>query len=213
MVKRFAHPRQLYIPKFGHGIAAPLTTGSLLHLVPKYRGKVDILLASWAFPHGASCVQLGKLLNVPVVVKVHGSDINVIAEMEGPRKSLKRWLPKANRVVAVSRELGEKCEQLGVERDKIDLVYNGVNTEVFHPRDRMSARKALGVSPESKLILFVGWLLETKGASDLASAFTKVRKAHPDAELVFVGDGPLRSKTIRSRSKPNLESGCPALSA
>ncbi len=188
------HPRQLYIPKFGHGIAAPLTTGSLLHLVPRYRGKIDVILASWAFPHGPSCVHLGKLLGVPVAVKVHGSDINVIAAMPGPRKSLRRWLPKANRIVAVSRELGLKCEKLGVAKDNVDLVYNGVDSSVFYPRDRAKARTALGLPSSKKIILFVGWLLETKGVLDLANAFMALQAKEPDAELIFVGEGPARQQ-------------------
>ena len=39
----------------------------------RYRGKVDVVLGSWAYPDGFAAVIAARLLGVPCVVKLHGS--------------------------------------------------------------------------------------------------------------------------------------------
>ena len=59
------------------------------------------MLGSWAYPDGFAAVIAARLLGVPCVVKLHGSDINVIAKLPGPRRLTAWALPRAARVVAV----------------------------------------------------------------------------------------------------------------
>ena len=186
---RVRHPRFAYLPKFGHGIAGPLYAASLAPLVMRYRGRVDVLLGSWAYPDGYAAVMLAELLGVPAVIKVHGSDLNVLSTLEGPRRGLEWALARAARVVAVSRPLAEKAAELGAARDRIDVVPNGIDREVFHPRDRAEARRALGLPEEGPLALFVGHITEKKGAHDLVRAFGAAGEALRGTRLVLVGDG------------------------
>jgi teichuronic acid biosynthesis glycosyltransferase TuaC len=183
------HPRTLFLPRGGHSLWGPLYAASLLPLVARYRGRVDVLLASWAYPDGVAAVALGRLLGVPVVVKLHGSDVNVIGREPGPRWMLRQALPRAARVVAVSRALAEAVTELGVDPARIALVYNGVDSELFRPRDRAAARAALGLPATGKLALYVGNLKESKGVLDLAAAFERVAAEVPDATLAIVGGG------------------------
>ena len=64
-----------------------------------------VLLAAWAYPDGCAAVALGRLLGVPVVVKLHGSDINVLGQRRGPRTVMRALLPRAARIVSVSNSL------------------------------------------------------------------------------------------------------------
>jgi len=127
---------------------------------------------------------------VPAVVKLHGSDLNVIARLVGPRAQLRAMLPRAARVVAVSRRLAAEAEALGVPAEKIRVVPNGVDGERFQPRDREAARAALGLAAERRLVLYVGHLKENKGVLDLASAMAAVS----DADLVVLGAGEADSR-------------------
>ncbi|HEY3497946.1 MAG TPA: glycosyltransferase family 4 protein [Polyangiaceae bacterium] len=183
------HPRFLYLPRVGHGIAGALYAASLAPTVLRYRGRVDVLLGSWAYPDGFAAVVLAGLLGVPAVVKVHGSDLNVLAELPGPRRRMEWALPRAARVVAVSRPLGEVAASLGVERDRIDIVKNGIDRELFRPRDRAAARRALGLPADVPIVLYVGHLAKAKGALDLIRAFSIGRDALGGAQLVMLGDG------------------------
>ena len=182
------HPKTLYVPKLP-GVGGVLYAASILRDVIARRGGIDVLFAAWAHPDGTAAVLLGKLLRLPVVVKVHGTDVNLLSTMPGAAKNLRWVLPRADRVVAVSRPLAEKLRDLGVYPERIDLVYNGVDSTRFHPRDRAAERRALGVAADRELVVYVGNLKRTKGAIDLLEAWTKVAAARPRAELVLIGEG------------------------
>jgi glycosyltransferase involved in cell wall biosynthesis len=186
------HPRYLQLPKLP-SLAAALYSASLLPAAWRRR-RADVLLGAWAYPDGAATVMLGQLLRLPTVVKVHGSDLNVIAKLPSVRAHLRALLPRATRLAAVSRPLAGELEALGVSRDKIVVVPNGVDTSVFHPRDRSEARRALGLPQGGKLIVYVGRVVRDKGLLDLLQAFATLAQRRPDVSLVFVGDGAARSE-------------------
>lgn len=186
------HPRTLFLPRVGHGLWGPMYAASLLPEVPRWRGQVDVVLGSWAYPDGFAAVVLARALGVPAVIKLHGSDVNAIARLPGPRRLLAWALPRANRIVAVSRALGDEIVALGAPRDRVALVMNGVDGALFQPRDRAAARAALGL-PDGPLLLYVGHLKETKGVLDLATAFVRAAARHPTLRLAVVGGGDARA--------------------
>jgi glycosyltransferase involved in cell wall biosynthesis len=183
------HPRFAFIPRIGNAISGPLYAASLAKFLLPYRGRVDVLLGSWAYPDGFAAVVLASMLGVPSVVKLHGSDIDVVARLPGPRRRLQWALPRATRVVAVSQPLAEAAVALGVSPDRVDVVRNGVDSERFRPRDRDEARRALGESTDVRIVLYVGRIEREKGALDLVRAFAGRGHRLPRAKLVMVGDG------------------------
>jgi teichuronic acid biosynthesis glycosyltransferase TuaC len=183
------HPRTLFVPRIGHGLWAPLYFASIAPLVRAYRGKVDVVLGTWAYPDGAAAVALARLIGVPAVVKLHGSDMNMVAKLPGPRRLLRFALPRAAHVVAVSRALADEARALGVSEHRVSIVMNGVDAELFHPRDRGAARRELGLAASARVVLFVGNLKETKGVLDLAAAFERIAAAQPSIHLAIVGGG------------------------
>jgi len=186
-----SHPRTLFVPRLAHVAWGPMYAASIAPAMRHYRGKVDIVLGSWAYPDGFAAVVAARLLGVPCVVKLHGSDINVIAKLPGPRWLTAWALAHAARVVAVSRALAEEVVALGVARDRVTVVMNGVDGELFRPQDRAAARAALGLPP-GPLALYVGNLKADKGVLDLAAAWRQVTRDLPDASLALVGGGPAR---------------------
>jgi teichuronic acid biosynthesis glycosyltransferase TuaC len=177
------HPRAFYVPRL-HGLSAGLYAASLLPEVLSRRGHIDVVLGTWAYPDGCAAIALAALARVPAVVKLHGSDLNVIARMRGPRMQLRALLPRAARVVAVSRALAEEAAGLGVDPERIRIVRNGVDGDRFQPADRAAARAELDLAADRPLVVYVGHLKENKGVLDLAAAM-----AHVDADLVVVGGG------------------------
>ncbi|MBA2538298.1 MAG: glycosyltransferase, partial [Deltaproteobacteria bacterium] len=137
------HPRTLFVPRIAHGTWGPLYAASIAPLMMKYRGKIDVVLGSWAYPDGFASVIAGKLLGVPSVIKLHGSDVNVVAKLPGPRRLTQWAFPRASRIVAVSRALADEAVGLGAQRSQLRVVMNGVDEELFHPRDRAAARAEL----------------------------------------------------------------------
>ena len=193
-----SHPRTLFLPRLAHATWGPLYAASIAPALRGLRGKFDVVLGSWAYPDGFAAVIAARLLGLPCVVKLHGSDINIIAKIPGPRR-LSAWaLPQAKKVIAVSRALADEVAALGVPRDKIAIVMNGVDASLFHPRDRAAARAELGL-PDGPLALYVGNLKAEKGVLDLAAAWREV----PNATLAVVGGGPAKAE-LEQAATPSM---------
>ena len=190
------HPRTLFVPRLAHAAWGPLYAASIAPAVLPLRGQVDVVLGSWAYPDGFAAIIAARLLGVPAVVKLHGSDINQLAQLPGPRRMLSWALPRAAYVVAVSKPLADEVCALGVARDRVAVVMNGVDSELFHPRDRAAARAELGLPAHAKIALYVGNLKPEKGVAELARAWPTVARHLPDAELCVVGGGPLAEDVV-----------------
>jgi glycosyltransferase involved in cell wall biosynthesis len=183
------HPRFVLLPKIGHSVAGALYAASLVPIALGLRRRVDVVLGSWAYPDGFAAVVVADLLGVPAVVKLHGSDMNVVAKLEGPRSRLAWALPRAERVVAVSRPLAEQARALGVRAERIDIVRNGIDRDTFRPRDRTEARRTLGLEPDQSIVLYVGHVTREKGAFDLVRAYENAGPRLRGSRLVLLGDG------------------------
>jgi len=191
---RVRRPRYLYLPKLAGHFSPEIYAASIWPHVRALKGKVDVVLACWAFPDGLAGAILARRLGAAVVVKVHGSDLNVLPTDPRVRKRMSAGLPAVDRLVAVSRPLAEKAVELGVPRDRVALVANGINKDLFRVRDRAETRRKLGVEVTGRRIVYVGLLDDTKGVGDLLDAFARIAPAHPDLRLTLVGDGPARAR-------------------
>jgi teichuronic acid biosynthesis glycosyltransferase TuaC len=189
--------RQLYVPRIGLAVAVPLYLASLFPHRCRLRA-ADVLLATWAYPDGCAAVLAARACGTPCVVKVHGSDVNVVLRTRAARAVAARVLPRAAAVIAVSRPLAEELVRLGVPRGRVHLVRNGVDGAVFRPRDRAAARRELGVERDARLVLFVGRLEPQKGIGELLEAFERVAARVPRATLALVGDG-VSGSAVRAR--------------
>lgn len=78
--------------------------------------------------------------------------------------------------------------RFGLSRDKLPVIYNGVDTTAYHPglRDRFRAdlRRRLGISGAATVFLFVGSGFERKGLAAALRAFSRISGA---THLVVVG--------------------------
>lgn len=195
-----SYVRQLYIPKVGVPAAIPLTLASLAPYIRHARW-ADVLLGTWAYPHGCATVLLARALGKPCVVKVHGSDLNVLANVGAARVLMRKILPHAGAMVTMSRALGDILRSLGVASDRIELVPNGVDATLFYPRDKAEVRRTLGIDERGKVITFVGRLEPQKGITELLEAFGRIAKRRQDVRLALVGDGVSRAMVEKTKAE------------
>ena len=103
----------------------------------------------------------------------------------------------ADLVVTISDYSREKLAQLyDVDKSKVRIVPNGVDTERFKPSEggeELKRRIGLGNRP---IVLFVGRLIPRKGLSYLIEAAKVIVRECRDVVFLIVGDGPLRDTLV-----------------
>ncbi len=146
----------------------------------RYARDCDLIHAHWTL--SAAAAVLGKWRHrCRILATVHGSDIFQIARYPGGRWVTRQVLKRCDYVAAVSRALMEAVIAIGVNPQKIRVISNGVNTEVFAPP---------GDECREHTILYVGSLIERKGVKYLILSLPEIFQNFPDYRLTLIGDGP-----------------------
>ena len=151
--------------------------------------KFDLLDAHLAYPDGFASVLLGKFFKLPVTITLRGHDINYLPRYPVRKRQVIYALKKADKGFSVANALRLKAGDIGINIDKIVVASNGVQTEIFYPADREKIRKELNFSPEKRIILSVGYIIERKGFDLLIDALHILhdKEKMTDAMLVIVG--------------------------
>ncbi len=147
----------------------------------------NVLLATWLFPAGWAGLLAARRLGLPLVIKLHGSDLLVLKQDPSRLPYLRQALAGANRVVAVSQPLADEALSLGARN--VALVPNGLNQELFAPADQTRARNDLDLPVHGRLLVFVGRLHPIKGPDLALEALARLERV----SLVMVGGGPLEN--------------------
>ena len=107
--------------------------------------------------------------------------------------------------VTISKYSAEKIVQFYcVDKAKIRIVPNGVDTQRFKPSEECKKIKQhIGI--DSKLcVLFVGRLIPRKGLPFLVEAAQHIVKEYVQTKFLIVGDGPQKNHMISHLQKTNL---------
>ena len=118
----------------------------------------------------------------------YGSIIRRILVFIYAKYYVKKALSRSDVVIALSEHFLNMSKFLGDYRTKIEIIPNGINLEDFDtPYTKIEARERLGVSPDDRIILFVGALTERKGPQVLLRAMPIILRDAPDSKVVIVG--------------------------
>jgi glycosyltransferase involved in cell wall biosynthesis len=187
------HPRHLVMPKIGMTFYGRWMADGVESLVRRLRDEqpVDVIDAHYVYPDGYAATLIGERLKIPVVITARGTDVNLFSRMPLIRPLVRKALMRADGVIAVSDALKRRMVELGVEAGKIATIRNGVDREVFYPRDRMEARRRLKLDPQARVIVTASALVPLKGIDRLVDAMALMRDAN--AKLYVIGEGPQRA--------------------
>jgi len=193
------YPRFYYTPgawRTAHGFFLNLSIGSVFReIVSEFQP--DVVYACWAYPDGWSAWKLARDANLPVVVKVHGSDLLLLEGDRGRRRRTVEMLKHIDALAAVSADLRDSAIALGVPEHRTRVIYEGTDCELFSPGDRGTARRALELNPEGRRLLFVGNLVAVKAVHNLIEASRQLVAMGCEFEVDIVGEGPLRMQLQR----------------
>ncbi|MGY0557196.1 glycosyltransferase [Lysobacter sp. A421] len=163
-------------------------------LTPRLRAfRPDVVLAYWVYPDGYAALHAARRLGVPCIVGARGSDIHVRSGVNA--YLTRKVLAGADAVLTVSQAMrAAAIDTFGAPGSKVRTIVNGIDTQVFHPRDRSTMRTRLGIEPDARLVTYVGRFVESKGLIELLQAFAAIAGRDPRARLALVGDGVMRTQ-------------------
>lgn len=113
----------------------------------------------------------------------------------------RRLFNNLDRIFVNSMDVEIDLLNIGVNKSKIIIIANWVDTQIFKLEAKKAARDALNFPEDKKILLFVGRLSYEKGVNEVLDCIDFLKE---DKRFLFViiGDGPLKSK-VEDRLKNN----------
>jgi glycosyltransferase involved in cell wall biosynthesis len=183
----------LYIPKLGSRWNHRLMASTLRRHFQEWRRRrtFDVVLASWLFPDCCAVAQLAREFGFPFLAIAQGSDAHHYLRIRARRRIMQKNLPQAAAIITRSAELARLLGDAGLPAERLHPIYNGVDVHLFRPGDRARVRQALGLPPNSPIILFVGNFYPVKNPLLPVHALAKITPSEFAAAptLVMIGGG------------------------
>lgn len=164
--------------------------------------RFDLIHAHVALPGGMAGKLLADEYKIPLVITVHGKDLQHTIYRSGPcRRQVAAALKAASRVILVSNKLKQTAEELlGPGTGNLVVIPNGID-----PRDiRHYPPKPAG--RDKRVMLSVSNLVETKGIDLNLRALARLSARYPDLHYDVVGSGAGRKDLRRLASDLGIAS-------
>ena len=131
---------------------------------------------------------------VPFVITPHGALDPVRRKQKNILKEIyinlwgQRLLRDAERIIVTAQAEVEQCLLGETERDKIEVVPNGVTLSEFQGLySREKIRKKYHLSRNDKVIVFLGQIHRVKGLDLLVKVFSRLAKENSRVKLLIIG--------------------------
>jgi colanic acid/amylovoran biosynthesis glycosyltransferase len=158
--------------------------------VARLRARSPRLVYAHFAPDGYAAMQLAERLGVPLVTALHGYDVTMSDQALAATRLGREYLRGRSELqqtgalfLSCSAFVRKRGLELGYPAERTIVHSIGVDVERFQPPP---------ATKREKLVLFVARLVEKKGCGTLIDAMAEVLRHDPAAELVIIGDGPLR---------------------
>ena len=130
------------------------------------------------------CNQYGmiaaKLLNTPVITHTR----NIL----GKRAFQRMFLSGADMLIANSRVCAESYSQYISKDQGVEIIYNAVDAEQFHPEGRCNLKSQFNIRNGEFVIGQVAQITPDKGQDVFIRALAQVVKTYPNVRALIVGD-------------------------
>jgi glycosyltransferase involved in cell wall biosynthesis len=161
-------------------------------LLPHVRGFApDLIFGCFLYPDGYAALKIGQALRVPVAAMSIGSDLNRIGDSISAMHT-RKVLREADFLVTVSGDLRLKAVAMGARPETTRAVINGCDLSVFHVRDRLEARRKLGIDQSAEVVVYIGRMDARKGLRELVEAAASLHPKRPNLHVYLIGEGPDR---------------------
>ena len=175
----------------------------------------DVIYARQSGPTFSPAI-ISKLFRIPYFVEINGLIIDEIKITNASKSlALAIYLAKlservnykcAEKIIAVTKGIKEGIKKLyNIPDEKIVVIGNGADTDLFKPSDQKEARKELKFEQDANYVCFVGNLYPWQGVEYLVQSAPLILKEIPDAKFLIVGDGAIKNDLIKMVKELNLE--------
>lgn len=184
------YPRYLIIPKIGMSVTPHFLYRAFRRAIGAMLAagqRIDLIDAHYFYPDGVALAWVAQDLGLPFVVTARGTDLNLIPQYPGPRRMIQDAAEAADGIITVAAALKEPLVELGIAPERVTVLRNGVDLELFRPGPREQARKQFDMT--RRTLASVGHLIERKGHHHVIAALPRL----PDTDLFIAGDGEERT--------------------
>lgn len=155
------------------------------------RMNAEVIHAHWVLPNGFAAAIVSKLLRIPLVISLLGSDI-FIADRNFLFRAAAKWTFKqSSAVTACSQELYDRAKRIH-NNINIQLIPLGADPDIFKPiNNREEIRERYGWSSDEIIITTLGRMVYKKGFSHLIDIVPELISKENRIKVVIGGSGPL----------------------
>lgn len=151
----------------------------------------DVLHAHWVLPNGFIGAIVSRLLGIPLVVSVPGSDAQVAGKNPLFRAMARFAFRQASLLTANSAELRDSVVQIGADPHKFELILYGTDPRALCPDvtgvAELRARLALPI--DATVLLCVGRMVYKKGFDFLLRALAEPALRTRNVVALMIGNG------------------------
>jgi glycosyltransferase involved in cell wall biosynthesis len=152
--------------------------------------------------------EAAKLLKKPIVLDLHdpwsSSPFSHNLALMIQTQIMRRVIKNADYILAGHTQLKKLVEKIS-RKKPVEVISNGVDTELFKPRPRNTQiARCIGIDEEDLVIAFSGHIMEDKGLDILIQSAPLIRQRHPNVKFLIIGDGPARKSMQDLVQKPGL---------
>ncbi|HUP23851.1 MAG TPA: glycosyltransferase [Thermoanaerobaculia bacterium] len=191
----FPKPSRLFPGDYWHRIG--LGVGGFLRSFTPRRDDA-VLLAHFLCHEGYAGLVGSRSTKIPLVAVARGDDVHAWPRRWPDRQEkLRAVTGGADGLVAASHSLARDVERWMPRRvhRKVSVVYNGINTEDFHPPtnldEKITAKESFGLPSNGKVLLCIATPIVEKGWLELFAAFARLvgESGSEEDEWTLVGVG------------------------
>ena len=179
---------------------------------------IDIIHAQDSGYTGLAAIAASKILNVPVIITLHGIRYDQIKSNPYVNKILKKitlkfehrldvfTLTNADIITLVSSTMEHYVERVAPKSiiETVPVAINKNNFE-FSEAKRQSLRRELGIGDKSNVFGYVGRLSYEKNLFTLLGSFADAANSDSSLKLVLVGEGPLEFELRKKALELGIE--------
>lgn len=176
------------------GLRFGLPAGGRLHREWKGR-RPDLVHVVTEGPLGWSAVNVARRLGIPVTSGFHTNfdRYSVHYGLGWMRPAVAAYLRTLHRrtLATMVPTAALAADLAGEGLNGVRVVGRGVDTRLFDPQRRdLALRASWGAGADVPVCLYVGRLAPEKNLKLVEQSFAAIRRQHPRAMMVWVGDGP-----------------------